>query len=102
MPGKFADTAIPALLDEMAKLGAKKSRLLVKIAGGAQISLTQNSNPIFKTGERNIEATKEHAKKHGLDVAAEDVGGHPGRTLRLYVESGRVTVTQAGTQTKDL
>lgn len=102
LPGKFADTAIPALLDEMKNLGAMKSRLLVKIAGGAQISMTQNSNAIFKTGQRNIEATKKHAAEHGLKIAAEEVGGNSGRTLRLYVDSGRVTVTQAGTQTKDL
>ena len=102
LPGKFADSAIPALLDEMGKLGALKSRLLVKIAGGAQISMTANSSPIFKTGERNIESTKENAKKHGLKIAAEEVGGNSGRTLRLYVESGRVTVTHAGSQTIDL
>ncbi|MCH8825856.1 MAG: chemotaxis protein CheD [Chloroflexi bacterium] len=102
LPGKFADTAIPSLLDEMSKLGALKVRLLVKIAGGAQISKTQNSNPIFKTGQRNIEATKEQAAKHGLKIAAEEVGGHAGRTLRLYVESGRVTVTQVGSQTQEL
>ena len=102
LPGKFADTAIPALLDEMSKLGALKSRLLVRIAGGAQMSLTQHSNAIFKTGERNVEATKEIAEKYGLKISAEEVGGHAGRTLRLYIESGRVTVTRAGSQTQDL
>lgn len=102
LPGKFADTAFPALLEEMGKLGAKKSRLLVKIAGGAQISMTQTSNAIFKTGERNIEATKEQAANHGLKIAAEEVGGNSGRTLRLYADSGRVTITQAGRQMLEL
>lgn len=102
LPGKFADTAFPALLEEMGKLGELKSRLVIKISGGAQISMTQSSNPIFKTGERNIEATKENSAKHGLKIAAEEVGGHTGRTLRLYVDSGRVTVTQAGSQMQDL
>jgi len=102
LPGKFADTALPALLEEMGKLGALKSRLTVKIAGGAKISMTQNSNPIFKTGERNIEATKLHAQAQGLTIVSEEVGGNSGRTLRLYADSGRVTVTQAGRQTQDL
>ena len=102
LPGKFADTAVPTLLDEMGKLGAQKSRLVIKITGGAQMSMTQNSNAIFKTGERNIEATKEHLANHGLKIAAEEVGGHTGRTLRFYVDSGRVTVTHAGSSTKDL
>ncbi len=102
LPGKFADTALPALLEEMGKLGALKSRLTVKIAGGAKISMTQNSNSIFKTGERNIEATKLHAAEHGLRIVSEEVGGSTGRTLRLYADSGRVTVTQVGCQTQDL
>ncbi len=102
VPGKFADTALPALVEEMEKLGAEKRRLLVKISGGAQMSLAAGSSGIFKTGERNLEATRIMAAKHGLKIAAADVGGHSGRTLRLYVESGKVTVTTAGTETKDL
>lgn len=102
LPGKFADTALPALIEDMEKLGAEKRRMLVKISGGAQMSLVAGSAEIFKTGERNLEATKIVAAEHGLKIAAADVGGHSGRTLRLYVESGKVTVTTAGTETKDL
>ncbi len=100
--GKFVDTALPALMEEMQKLGAEKRRMLVKISGGAQMSLAAGSSGIFKTGERNLEATRIMAAEHGLKIAAADVGGHSGRTLRLYVESGKVTVTTAGTETKDL
>ena len=100
--GKFADTALPALMEEMKKLGAEKRRMLVKISGGAQMSLAAGSSEIFKMGERNLEATQIAAAEHSLKIAAADVGGHSGRTLRLYVESGRVTVTTAGTEAKDL
>lgn len=100
--GKFADTALPALMEEMQKQGAEKTRLLVKISGGAQMSLVAGSSGIFKTGERNLEATRIAAAEQGLKIAAAEVGGHSGRTLRLYVESGKVTVTTAGTETKDL
>ena len=100
--GKFADTALPFLLEEMGKLGASKGRMLVKISGGAQMSLAAGSSGIFKTGERNLEATRIAVTKIGLRIAAANVGGHSGRTLRLYVESGRVTVTTAGTEIKDL
>ena len=102
LPGKFADTALPALIEDMENLGAEKRRMLVKITGGAQMSLVAGSAGIFKTGERNLEATKIVADEYGLKIAAADVGGHSGRTLRLYVESGKVTVTTAGTETKDL
>jgi chemotaxis protein CheD len=102
IPGKFADTALPALIEAMEKLGAEKRRMVVKIAGGAQMSLVAGSAGIFKTGERNLEATEIAAAEQGLKIASADVGGHSGRTLRLYVESGKVTVTTAGTETKDL
>lgn len=102
IPGKFADTALPVLIEEMEKLGAEKRRMVVKIAGGAQMSLIAGSASIFKTGERNLEATKIAAAKQGLRISSEDIGGHSGRTLRLYVESGKVSVTTAGTETVDL
>ena len=102
LPGKFVDTALPALIGDMERLGAEKGRMLVRITGGAQMSLVAGSAGIFKTGERNLEATKIAATEHGLKIAAADVGGHSGRTLRLYVETGKVTVTTAGTETKDL
>ncbi len=72
------------------------------MAGGAQMSLAKGGSGIFKTGEKNIESVNEIAQKHGLRIAASDVGGHSGRTLRLFVGSGQVTVTTAGTQTQDL
>ena len=101
-PAKFADMAIPSLLDAMSDLGSTNRSLVVKMAGGAQMSLAKGGSGIFKTGERNIESVNAIAKMHGLKIAASDVGGHSGRTLRLFVSSGQVTVTTAGTQTQDL
>ncbi len=34
---KFVDTSIMKLIDEMTKLGASKSRMVAKVAGGAQM-----------------------------------------------------------------
>ena len=101
-PAKFADMAIPNLLDAMSDLGSTNRSLVIKMAGGAQMSLAKGGSGIFKTGERNIESVNAIAQKHGLRIAASDVGGHSGRTLRLFVSSGQVTVTTAGTQTQDL
>ena len=35
--GKFADTAVPALIEEMLRKGAARPRIKAKIAGGAQM-----------------------------------------------------------------
>ena len=49
-PFMFGDTGIPMLFKETYRYGAKKSRLKVMVAGGAQI-LDQNG--LFNIGKRN-------------------------------------------------
>lgn len=99
---KYADTAVPALVDEMCKLGASAGRLVVKITGGAQMSTGAGSSAIFKTGEKNTEATKETLAKHGIRLASSELGGNHGRTVRFYVDSGRVSVAAAGSAGTDI
>lgn len=44
-PGKYANTAIPELIDRLTKLGARKDKLTAKLAGGAAM-FKCNSNTI--------------------------------------------------------
>ena len=46
----------------------------------------------FKTGERNVAQIKEALEKEKLTLTAADVGGSLGRTVRLYLDTGKVTV----------
>ncbi|TCS82962.1 chemotaxis protein CheD [Tepidibacillus fermentans] len=85
---KYADTAIPLLLDEMTNLGAKKGLIIAKIAGGAQMFQFQSQNDMMRIGPRNVEATKETLKKLGISIVAEDTGGNFGRTIELDTLSG--------------
>ena len=87
-PAKFADTCLPLMLDEMIKLGAVKSRLTVKIAGGAQMFTFTNATDIMRVGERNAEAVKSVLRKMDLRLAAEDTGGNYGRTVELKLDTG--------------
>ena len=86
-PCKFADTAIPLLLQAALAKGADKRRLLVYAAGGAQI---MNDNSGFNIGKRNCLALRKALWKFGLITHAEDTGGSLVRTVRLEVGSGRV------------
>ena len=95
-PAKFADLAIPALLQQMLSQGAVKSRINVNIAGGSQMALLSASNPVFKIGEQNLEAVKAALKTAGLTIRHQDTGGNRGRTLRLNAKTGEVTVSTAG------
>ena len=85
---KFADTALPEMLDEIIKLGASKARITAKIAGGAQMFSFANATDVMKVGERNAEAVKNTLKKLNIRMVAEDIGKNYGRTVELLLETG--------------
>lgn len=96
--GKYADKAIPELLNRMSQLGAKKQNLVVKIAGGAQMFNLDKGGNILNIGIRNVIAVKAALNKEGLVLTGSDTGGNKGRTLKLNVATGVVTVRIIGQQ----
>jgi chemotaxis protein CheD len=99
---KFADTAIDKLVYDMVGLGAKKTAIVAKIAGGAQMFSFPNSTDIMRIGERNIAAVREVLKKHQILILSEDVGGNFGRTIELYSEDGRLVIKTIGHGVKEI
>jgi chemotaxis protein CheD len=89
---KFADTGIPLLLNEMVTKGADKNRLIVKIAGGAQMTIAPGLKDTFKTGERNLVQILYTLEQEDVGLKAADVGGTLGRTVKLHIGTGTVTV----------
>src|SRR5699024_2587460 len=63
---KYADTAIDSLVNQLIALGARKSQLKAKVAGGAQMFQFQTGSDIMRIGPRNTEAVKEQLKKHHI------------------------------------
>ena len=53
-PAKYADQGVTLLLAEMEKLGARRSTLYAKIAGGASIYKFQQTSEIGSIGSRNV------------------------------------------------
>jgi chemotaxis protein CheD len=96
--GKFADLAVPALIDRVCKAGASRRRLEAVLAGGARM---------FEIGDLDIGARNAHAVRaeltaSGLSVRAAATGGSRGRTLRVEVGDCTVTVKEAGGQSTTL
>ncbi|MGI5836424.1 MAG: chemotaxis protein CheD [Chloroflexota bacterium] len=101
--GKFADLAVPMLLEEIRRLGGQPRRLVGKIAGGAQMLIgTGFSQNGFNIGERNIHAVKAAMERHGISLVNADIGGNRGRTMALHVGTGRTTVRIIGEKEKEL
>jgi len=102
-PGKFADTAVPQLLDEMKALGASKSNIKAKFAGGAQMfNIPGKSSSFLAVGARNAEATKDLLRKHGITVVAEDTGGSKGRSVEFNLVTCMLMVKTLGMGTKEI
>lgn len=89
---KFADSAIPILIDEMIKLGAVKIRITAKIAGGAQMFNFPGSTDVMRIGDRNAEAVKENLKKYGIKILAAETGGNYGRTIEMDIQLGKLYI----------
>ena len=85
---KFADTALPVLLDQILRLGAVKSRITAKIAGGSQMFSFVQATDIMRIGDRNAEAVRVVLKALSIKLLAEDVGGSYGRTVELMLDTG--------------
>ena len=71
-PYRFADTAIPILVQKMVLLGANKRALTAKIAGGARMFSTASNNSLSNIGQRNVVAVKGALAKLGIPIIAED------------------------------
>lgn len=99
---KFADTGIDELIRQMVHIGANKSRLVAKIAGGAQMFAMAAVNDSLRVGERNVEATKKKLQELNIRLISEDCGLSFGRTVEFYSETGDYLIKAVGKQSKTI
>ena len=99
---KFADTGIEELVRCVVAAGASRSRLVAKIAGGAQMFAFQNKSNLVRVGERNVEATKNKLKEMKIPILAEDTGLNFGRTVIFYPETGEYLIRAIGKEPKKI
>lgn len=92
-PGKFADTAIRAMLRRMVEEGATYTDVEAKIAGGSDMFEFESFGE--GVGDRNVEAARAELEKLGVPLVAEDVGGEKGRTVEFNPTTGVFRITIA-------
>lgn len=86
-PAMFCDSGVPLLFKSAYQMGAAKERLVVKIAGGAQLL---DEKGVFNIGKRNYLALRKIFWKNNVLISSEDVGGSVSRTLKLNIATGEV------------
>jgi chemotaxis protein CheD len=99
---KFVESGIENLLGTLIREGANKSRLTVHLVGGANMLMAPGLISSFDIGTRNIEAAYTTLQRLNLPISAAEIGGHMGRTIRVYVADSRVTVRVAGEKEHDI
>jgi chemotaxis protein CheD len=98
-PCMFGDTGIPLLFRSAYEWGAKKSRIKIIVAGGAQI-LDQAG--LFNIGKRNHTLLRKLFWKNNVMIDYEDVGGTVNRTLKMAVKDGEVSLKVSGLGVKTI
>ncbi len=88
---KFSSTAVPLLIEEMRRLGAK-GNLTAKIAGGASMFAALIPVGGVNMGERNVIATRDALRAHGIPIVGEDTGGEHGRSVYFNLRDGAVLI----------
>ena len=87
---KFADLAIPKMVEEITK-GNKNKNLIAKIAGGASMfSFTDETSG--NIGYRNVVAVEEKLKELGIPILGKHTGGNIGRTMIVDLEDFTVNI----------
>jgi chemotaxis protein CheD len=76
---KYGLNSIETMLNEMYKLGCRKSNLKAKIAGGAHI-LKSHDNRI---GDKNVDFAFSFCNSEGIPIVSEHVKGEHGRVIML-------------------
>ena len=93
-PGKYADTAISALLEELSSNRKKNGEIVAKMVGGA--SMFSQFSESISIGRKNIERTRQILIEFSIPLCGEDVGGKPGRTMFYYPANGGRIIIKRG------
>jgi len=89
--GKYADSAIPALLAGMTSRGGRNGSLQAILIGGAQMFPTGGAS-ISSIGDQNVEAARRILAERKIPIIFEDTGGTAGRSVEFSNVTGKVSV----------
>ncbi len=99
-PKKYADSAIPILVSDLAAQGTGK--LIAKIIGGAMMFTLSENSLMGEIGKNNINKVREVLSSMNIPIVADETGGNYGRTIDFYLETGQVKVKSIGKSDKIL
>lgn len=99
VPGKFADTCIPRMVEMLVEAGCNRRLLTAKICGGASMFKVISTQHI---GKINAEAVRKVLDSHSISILAEDIGGELGRRMTFDVQTGSVLIEVAKSEPRTI
>ena len=99
---RYVDSGIVTLLAEMLRAGASRTRVVIRMAGGANMLVAPGFQQSFNIGSRNVESAIATLASLQLPLSSKEVGGNSGRTVRFYIADGRMTIRTMGNQERDI
>src|ERR1044071_3036906 len=101
-PSKYVEGGVEDLVESLVKAGAHRNRLITRMVGGANMLIASGLTKSFDIGTRNIEAARTTLNRLRMPISVEEVGGHTGSTVRVYVGDRRVTVRVIGEKEREI
>jgi chemotaxis protein CheD len=81
---RYGSVAMERLINEILTRGGKRSRLEVKVFGGARVIDTR-----FDVGKKNGIFAIDYVQREGLTLSGQDLGGASARRIHFFPHSGK-------------
>ena len=91
--GRYATTAVAAVVAESIRLGARRAALHAKVTGGSRMFAFDAGKDRPTVGDKNVAAALRALREAGVTIVATDVGGDHGRTVVADLQDGTLTIT---------
>jgi chemotaxis protein CheD len=93
---KYANIALPKLLEKLLQIGCRRQYLRAKLFGGGAVF--QHVGGLFGVGERNIQFAEKYLADAGIPVVARDVGEGYTRKVIYHPHTGAAFVRKLKAQ----
>lgn len=89
--GRYGINAMELLINDMVKLGARRSRLKAKVFGGASVlGLAREDTKFLAVSEVNQRFIRDYLATERIPIVSEDLGGSRGRVIHFLSDSYKV------------
>jgi chemotaxis protein CheD len=87
---KYGNVSIVKLIEEMERLGAKKSNIVAKVFGGANMHNALNEKMMI--GKKNAIIAEKILQEYNIPMKAYDLGGTKGRRIAMNSTKGNISL----------